>query len=113
MRGGRVKPRVLFVGRAPLPAAALARASRGSGTRSREVLDVRVARGAAGVGDGGRAFRARAPLRPTALDGPRFYAALPARSRASRAAFRPDAIVAQSPYEAAGRARSLRHAACR
>ena len=35
------------------------------------------------------------------LDGPRFWFSLPARIRREAADFRPDAIVAQSPYEAA------------
>ena len=41
-------------------------------------------------------------LRPrTALDGPRFWMSLPARVRREARSFRPDAIVAQSPFEAA------------
>lgn len=41
-------------------------------------------------------------LRPrTSLDGPRFWLTLPARLRREARAFRPEAIVAQSPFEAA------------
>jgi len=36
-----------------------------------------------------------------ALDGPRFWVSLPLRVRRELAAFRPDAVLVQSPYEAA------------
>lgn len=45
-------------------------------------------------------FRLHRPLRSRALDGPLFYAALPARLARELRGFRPHAVVAQSPYEA-------------
>ena len=60
-----------------------------------EELDVRVL--ASGTG-GDETFHLVAP-RP--LDGPCFWAALPFRARRELAAFRPDAVLTQSPYEAA------------
>jgi hypothetical protein len=59
-----------------------------------EVLDLRVL--AAGSGSDPR-FALRAP---TVLDGPRFYGSLPARIARELKAFRPDVVVAQSPFEA-------------
>ena len=38
---------------------------------------------------------------PRALDGPRFYAELPARVARELRSFDPDVVVAESPYEAA------------
>ena len=67
------------------------------------MLDVRVlASGPAGARTGDATFTLVPPLRPRRLDGPLFYAdaAVP-RARASCATFRPDAVIAQSPYEAA------------
>lgn len=62
------------------------------------VFDVRVLASSPDRSTGDATFR----LRPrTALDGPRFWLSLPARIRREARAFRPDAIVAQSPFEAA------------
>jgi glycosyltransferase involved in cell wall biosynthesis len=88
-----VKPRVLFVGRTrySLPL---------SGPLARkwdalaERMDVRVL--ASGTGADPR-FRL---VPPRALDGPRFYAGLPARVARELRAFRPDVVIAESPYEA-------------
>jgi glycosyltransferase involved in cell wall biosynthesis len=62
------------------------------------VFDVRVLASSPDLGRGDATFR----LRPrTALDGPRFWLSLPARIRREARVFTPDAIVAQSPFEAA------------
>ena len=62
------------------------------------VFDVRVVASSPDRSRGDETFR----LRPrTALDGPRFWASLPGRIRREARAFRPEAIVAQSPFEAA------------
>lgn len=62
------------------------------------VFDLRVVAASADASTGDETFR----LRPrTALDGPRFWLSLPARIRREARALRPDAIVAQSPFEAA------------
>ncbi|MFL5955233.1 MAG: glycosyltransferase family 4 protein [Gaiellaceae bacterium] len=62
------------------------------------VFDLRVLASSTDSSSGDETFR----LRPrTSLDGPRFWLALPARIRREAQAFRPDAIVAQSPFEAA------------
>jgi glycosyltransferase involved in cell wall biosynthesis len=62
------------------------------------VFDVRVLAASPDRSRGDGTFR----LRPqTSLDGPRFWLSLPARIRREVGAFRPDAIVAQSPFEAA------------
>jgi glycosyltransferase involved in cell wall biosynthesis len=62
------------------------------------VLDLRVVAASADGSNGDATFR----LRPrTPLDGPRFWLSLPARVRREARSFRPDAIVAQSPFEAA------------
>ncbi len=45
-------------------------------------------------------FRLHRPLISRALDGPLFYAALPLRLADELRSFRPDAVFAQSPYEA-------------
>ncbi len=86
-------PRVLFVGRnhyrLPLDPS-LAR----KWDALSERLDLRVL--ASGTGTDPR-FELVAP-RP--LDGPRFYAALPGRIARELRAWRPNAVVAQSPYEA-------------
>ena len=49
---------------------------------------------------GGTGSDPRFALRtPTGLDGPRFYASLPARIAHELKAFRPDVVIAQSPFE--------------
>ena len=85
-------PRVLFVARDTfhLPLApSLAR----KWDALAEVLDVRVL--AAGTGSDPR-FVLRSP---TPLDGPRFYGSLPARIARELRSFRPEVVVAQSPFE--------------
>lgn len=67
------------------------------------VLDVRVlASAAAGSPTGGdERFELLRPLRPAPLDGALFYALLPVRVAARLHRFRPHAVIAESPYEAA------------
>ena len=86
-------PRVLFVARDPyrLPLSpGLARKWDALSKR----MSLRVL--ASGTGSDPR-FALRPP---TALDGPRFYASLPARIGHELRTFRPEVVVAQSPYEA-------------
>jgi len=91
-----VRPRVLFVGRTryrlPLDAS-LAR----KWDALAEVLDLRVLASSADGSPGDAMFRL-APAAPAA-DGAFFYGALPLRVARELRAFRPDAIVAESPYE--------------
>ena len=47
------------------------------------------------------AFELVAPLKPALLDGFAFYARLPFRIARHIRSFEPDAVIAQSPYEAA------------
>ena len=86
-------PRVLFVGRnhyrLPLDAS-LAR----KWDALSEEFDLRVL--ASGTGTDPRFVL----VAPRPLDGPRFYAALPARIARELRSFRPDAVVTQSPFEA-------------
>jgi glycosyltransferase involved in cell wall biosynthesis len=97
-----VRPHVLFVGRTryrlPLDPA-LAR----KWDALAEEMDVQVlARAAERNGAGGdRRFRLARPLRPRALDGAAFYATLPLRIARELRRSRPDAVMTQSPYEAA------------
>jgi glycosyltransferase involved in cell wall biosynthesis len=93
--------RVLFVGRSrfrlPLEPG-LARKWEALG----EAMDVRVlARAEEANGAGDPRFVLAPPLRPRRLDGAAYYAALPARVARELRRFRPDAVVAQGPYEAA------------
>lgn len=68
----------------------------------RERLDVRVLAAAApGSARTDGTFVLAPPVGPKALDGPLFYLALPFRVGRELRRFRPDAVVAQSPYEAA------------
>jgi glycosyltransferase involved in cell wall biosynthesis len=99
-RGAR-KPRVLFVGRTryrlPL-AGSLARKFEALG----DELDVRVLASAAnGSPTRNGTFTLVPPARPRALDGLLFYASLPVRVTRELRRFRPDAVVAQTAYEAA------------
>jgi glycosyltransferase involved in cell wall biosynthesis len=86
------RPRVLFVGRTryhlPLPDS-LAR----KWDALSERMDVRVL--ASGAGRDPRFHL----IPPRHLDGPRFYASLPFEIARELRGFRPDAIVAESPYE--------------
>ena len=63
------------------------------------VFELRVVASSADGARGDDTFRLRPP---TAFDGPRFWLSLPARIRREARDFRADAIVAQSPFEAAG-----------
>jgi glycosyltransferase involved in cell wall biosynthesis len=87
------RPKVLFVGRTryrlPLPES-LAR----KWDALSEVMDVRVL--ASGTGRDPRFHL----VRPRHLDGPRFYATLPFEVARELRSFRPDVVVAESPYEA-------------
>jgi glycosyltransferase involved in cell wall biosynthesis len=90
----RNRPRVLFVGRTRyrLPLSdSLAR----KWDALSERMDLRVL----ASGEGGDERFVLVPAR--ALDGPRFYAELPARVARELRRFRPDVVVAESPYEAA------------
>jgi glycosyltransferase involved in cell wall biosynthesis len=65
-------------------------------------LDVRVLASApAGAPVGDATFRLVPPSRPRVLDGLLFYTALPFRVRRELRDFHPDAVLVQSPYEAA------------
>jgi glycosyltransferase involved in cell wall biosynthesis len=91
------KPRVLFVGRARY-ALPLSRTMRLKWDAVGQELDFRVLASSPDASTGDSTFL----LRPrTALDGPRFWLALPGRLRREAKRFVPDAIVAQSPFEAA------------
>jgi glycosyltransferase involved in cell wall biosynthesis len=109
-----VKPKVLLVGRTrySLP---LNPSLRPKFDALRETLDLRVLASAARVsGDVEGAFELVSPLRPRLLDGVAFYARLPFRVARLLRSFEPDAVIAQSPYEAAGvllgRSLARRHA---
>jgi glycosyltransferase involved in cell wall biosynthesis len=88
-----MNPRVLFVARdtyrLPLRPSLARKWDALSGRLELRVL-------AAGAGSDPR-FALRAP---TALDGPRFYGSLPVRIARELRSFRPDVVIAQSPYEA-------------
>jgi glycosyltransferase involved in cell wall biosynthesis len=92
-----MKPRVLFVGRARyrLP---LSDSLRLKWDAVGDAVDFRVVAASANGGSGDERFR----LRPRSkLDGVGFWLTLPWRLHRETSSFRPDAIVAQSPYEAA------------
>lgn len=100
LSGQALKPRVLFVGRTryrlPLDAS-LKRKFDALATQ----LEVRVLGSAApGSPTHDGVFTLVPPLRPRALDGVAFYAALPLRVARELRRFRPDAVIAQSAYEA-------------
>jgi glycosyltransferase involved in cell wall biosynthesis len=69
-------------------------------------LDVHVLAAAATTGDAAAAdaetFELVPPRKPRRLDGPLFYLELPFRVARHLRRFEPDAVVAQSPYEAVG-----------
>ena len=88
-----MKPRVLIVGRSRYRLPLEPNLRRKFDALGAE-LDVRVL--ASGTG-GDETFHLVAPR---ALDGPRFWAALPGRIRREVRDFRPDAVLVQSPYEA-------------
>jgi glycosyltransferase involved in cell wall biosynthesis len=96
-----VKPRVLFVGRTRyrLP---LDPGLERKFAALRDQLDVRVLGSAAnGSATEDAIFTLTPALRPSALDGVAFYAALPLRVKRQLERFRPDAVVAQTAYDAA------------
>jgi glycosyltransferase involved in cell wall biosynthesis len=64
-----------------------------------EVLDVRVLGSAAARGSSPSGFRLLPPLPVRAADGPWFYLRLPFEVARELRAHRPDAVIAQSPYE--------------
>jgi glycosyltransferase involved in cell wall biosynthesis len=88
-----MNPRVLFVARDTFRLPLVPSLARKWDALS-EVIELRVL--AAGSGSDPR-FALRSP---TALDGPRFYASLPVRIAHELKSFRPDVVVAQSPFEA-------------
>ena len=92
-----MKQRVLFVGRSRyrLP---LAETLRRKWDALADVIDVRVVASSFDRTEGDATFRLR---RRTPLDGPLFWVTLPLRVRREAAAWKPDAIMAQSPFEAA------------
>jgi glycosyltransferase involved in cell wall biosynthesis len=68
----------------------------------RRALDLRVLASAAGARPDAPAwFELIGPLRSSLLDGIAFYVRLPFRTARELRRFRPDAVIAQSPYEAA------------
>lgn len=96
------RPRVLLVGRTRyhLP---LNPSLRPKFEALRRTLDLRVLATAAPLGeDAAGTFRLVRALRPRFLDGVAFYAALPVRVVRELREFHPDAVITQSPYEAAG-----------
>jgi len=96
-----VKPRVLFVGRTRyrLP---LDESQRKKWEALGEELDVRVLASAPeGAPTRDETFTLVPPLRARPLDGAAFYAALPLRVARELKRFHPDAVVAQTAYEAA------------
>lgn len=92
-----MRPRVLFVGRARYTLPLRSSLERKWSAVGR-TLDYRVIASSPDRSTGDETFRLR---RRTWLDGPRFWFSLPWRLRREVRRFRPDAIVAQSPYEAA------------
>src|SRR5882762_8735187 len=95
------RPRVLLVGRTryQLP---LNPSLRPKFDALRRALDLRVLASAAPTVSGTPdSFELVAPLKPAVFDGIAFYARLPFRVARHIRRFEPDAIIAQSPYEAA------------
>jgi glycosyltransferase involved in cell wall biosynthesis len=97
------KPRVLLVGRTRY------RLPLGSSLRPKfdslaARLELRVLASAAARSDGAgdAMFELVSPLRPRLLDGVGFYLRLPFRVARLLRSFEPDAVIAQSPYEATG-----------
>ncbi|HKU58592.1 MAG TPA: glycosyltransferase family 4 protein [Gaiellaceae bacterium] len=98
-----IKPRVLLVGRTRyrLPLSASLRPKfEALGAR----LELRVLASEARPPGGGSdpVFELVAPLRPRLLDGVGFYLRLPFKVARILRSFNPDAVIAQSPYEAVG-----------
>jgi glycosyltransferase involved in cell wall biosynthesis len=106
---------VLFVGRTRYRLPLSAGLARKFDALGRE-LDVRVlGSAAAGSSAGNEMFTLVPPLRPRLLDGIAFWLALPSRIARLLRAFRPDAVVCQTAYEAAAAlvARRLAHVPAR
>ena len=96
-----MKPKVLIAGRTRYRLPLDESLSRKFDALER-VLDVRVLGSAApGSPTSNGAFRLVPPVRPRVLDGALFYATLPFRVARELRRFRPQAILTQSPYEAA------------
>src|SRR5207244_11275096 len=93
-RGGRIRPRVLMVGRTRyrLPLSP-------SLQRKFDALKAEVDLRVLASGEGGDETFELVPLRPA--DGARFWASLTPRIARELVRFRPDAVAAQSAYEAA------------
>jgi glycosyltransferase involved in cell wall biosynthesis len=95
------KPRVLFVGRTRYRLPLSPTLARKFDALKRE-LDVRVLASAApGSPAGDATFTLVPPFRPRALDGVSYWLALPVRVARLLRAFRPDAVVCQTAYDAA------------
>ena len=94
-RGRTMKPRVLIVGRSRYRLPLESNLKRKFDALAAE-LDVRVLASGSGADGTFRLVAHRA-----VLDGPRFWAALPGPRPARGPGFRPDAILVESPYEAA------------
>jgi glycosyltransferase involved in cell wall biosynthesis len=95
------KPRVLFVGRTRYLLPLSPSLARKFEALSHE-LDLRVLAAAApGSPPGDATFTLVAPARPRALDGVSFWLGLPVRIARLLRAFRPDAVVCQTAYDAA------------
>jgi glycosyltransferase involved in cell wall biosynthesis len=67
-----------------------------------ERLELRVLASAGGAGETDPMFELVPPLRPRLLDGAAFYLRLPFRVARQLRSFEPDAVIAQSAYEASG-----------
>jgi glycosyltransferase involved in cell wall biosynthesis len=93
-----VRRRVLFVGRTRYASPLAVTHERKFATLD-GVLDWRVLGSAARRGARVDRFRLVPPLPLRALDGPAFYARLPLLVARELRTFRPDAVIAQSPYE--------------
>jgi glycosyltransferase involved in cell wall biosynthesis len=95
------KPRVLFVGRTRYRLPLSPALARKFDALNRE-LDVRVLASAApGSPAGDATFTLVPPFRPRLLDGVSYWLALPVRVARLLRAFRPDAVVCQTAYDAA------------
>ena len=98
--GGRVKKRLLMVGRSRYSLPLSPSLAQKFDALSAE-LDVRVLASSGGGHGTDPRFRLVRPIRPRALDGAAFYALLPFRVARELRSFRPDAVLAQGAQEAA------------
>jgi glycosyltransferase involved in cell wall biosynthesis len=94
-----MRKRLLLVGRSRYSLPLSASLERKFGALSAE-LDVRVLASSGGGRGTDERFHLEGPLRPRALEGAAFYAALPVRVARELRSFRPDAVLAQGAQEA-------------